>query len=308
MSVYFFQNKKFPKDSSFNSEKGVAFEVEGIFVASALDRDLIMCDDSTGKTLKDWVEKCFGDTCPVESDYVPGTFYKRIWRPVVSGGNFYKAISQERLNESFVSLKILLDRLEELFETVEPTEENKKVYGYKIREIILLACTEVESSWSAILKENQYLSKKGYFTTNDYVFLARPMLLDSYELSLQSYLNFSSFNPFENWNSDQPTKSLSWYDAYNYTKHDREKNLKYATLENAIKSVGSVIVMFHAQFGFNFGAFDKKLDIIRNVFRVVAVGLKKYEKEYYIPKFKLERHQPIPTGEWSGINYSFVDY
>jgi hypothetical protein len=74
-----------------------------------------------------------------------------MYRPLASGGSFYRPISQEKVTESFVSLHILLKKLEELFETVEPTEANLTAYGHKIREILLLACMEVESSWSAVL-------------------------------------------------------------------------------------------------------------------------------------------------------------
>lgn len=320
MSVIFFQNKYFPKvkfghdfqgESDFCHKAGVALNIDGIFLASGLNEggNIYSTIESnvSSDTLKDWIAKSFGDINVTESEYIPGTFYKRIWRPLVCVGSFHKAISQKKLNESFVSLRILLNKLEELFKTVEPTTANLKVYGYRIREIILLACMEVESSWSAVLKENEY-SSGNRFTTNDYVKLANPMFLDGYEMSFQSYHNFPPFTPFENWDKGNPTESLSWYDAYNKTKHDREENLKFATLENAVKSVGAAVVMFHAQFGFNFGSgfMDEKNPVIRNIFRIITLGLKKYEKEYYVPKFNLnDEMHPIPSWDWIGINYPF---
>lgn len=320
MSVIFFQNKYFPKvkfghdfqeESDFRHKTGVAFDIDGVFLASGLNEGgniySTLVSNISYSTLKDWVAKSFGDTNSIESKYIPGTFYKRIWRPLVCAGNINKAISQEKLNESFVSLRILLNKLEGLFETVEPTTANLQVYGHKIREILLLACMEVESSWSAVLKENEYFSENR-LTTNDYVKLAAPMFLDGYEMFLQSYPNFPSFTPFKGWDASNPTESLPWYDAYNKTKHDREENLKFATLENAVKSVGVAVVMFHAQFGFNFGLgfMDQKSPIIRNIFRIITPGLKKYEKEYYIPKFELNNEmQPVPSWDWIGINYPF---
>jgi hypothetical protein len=146
--------------------------------------------------------KSFGDTEPTMSEYVPGTFYKRIWRPLACPGSLHSAISQEKLTESFVALRILLSKLETLFETVEPSEPNLPTYGHKIREILLLACMEVESSWSAILKENGY-SPGRRFTTNDYVKLSGPMLLDGYTLFLQSYPSFPEFAPFKDWNASE---------------------------------------------------------------------------------------------------------
>lgn len=320
MSVIYFQNKYYPnaKSSSdfkqkisFFHERGVAFQGENAFFASGLNEGgSLHFVNNPDVTLKNWVAKSFGDTESIESDYCPGTFYKRIRRPLVCVGNLQKTISQEKLTESFVSLKILLNKLEDLFETIEPTTLNLSAYGHKIREILLLACMDVESSWSAVLKENEYSSNK-LLTTNDYVKLRNPMLLDGYELSLQQYPNFPSFVPFGNWDINNPTESLVWYNAYNKTKHDRENNLKFATLNNAIIAVGAAVVMFHAQFGSRFGlGYEQKNLLISNVFRTITAGLKKYEKEYYIPKIilqtdSLKNISPVPSWDWSPINYPF---
>lgn len=40
--------------------------------------------------------------------------------------------------------------------------------------------------------------------------------------------------PFSTWDSKQPTQSLQWYAAYNFTKHDREANLNKATLNDLV--------------------------------------------------------------------------
>jgi hypothetical protein len=257
--------------------------------------------------LKDWVAKTFGDSNPIESAYVPGTVHKRIFKPVACG-SFYRAIHQEQFTEAFVSLRILLNKLEGLFEVLEPAAANLSAYGHKIREILLLACMEVESSWSAVLKENGY-SSSGQLTTNDYVKLLTPMLLDSYQLSLQSYPQFPSFEPFGGWDVATPTKSLTWYDAYNKTKHDRETNLKFATLQNAVHAVGAAVVMFHAQFGFQFGptGTDQKGPVIRNIFRIVT-HLNKHSQECYIPKLEVLANAsptPTPSFDWTEVNCSF---
>ncbi len=320
MSVVYFENKYYPKirsgsdfseERSFLHERGVALEGEGGFFASGLNEGgLAHFIGNPSVTLKEWVTGSFGDTAPVESSYVPGTCYKRIWRPLVCVGTLSKTISQEKLYDSFVSLRMLLNKLEDLFETLEPSEANLSAYGHKIREILLLACMEVESSWSAVLKENGY-SPAGRLTTNDYVKLLEPMLLDGYELSLQSYPHFPPFTPFKDWDVSNPTGSLPWYDAYNKTKHDREEELKLATLSNAVMAVGAVVVMFHAQFGLNFGTgvFDQKSPIIRNIFRIVTTGFKKYERAFYIPRMTLQAGTPpTPTPDWNWdlVNYPFA--
>jgi hypothetical protein len=306
MKVLFFENKFFPK-----GKQGSKFDQDFFFASGVNHGGEVHCVPIPGSTftdLNDWVAKSFGDTQPKESDYVLGTFYKRMWRPVACGGRPNHILYQEKLNESFVSLRILLTKLENLFETIEPNKDNLLVYGHKIREVILLACMEVESSLAAVLKENAYISS-ARLTTNDYVKLLAPMFLDAYQLSLQSYPSFPSFTPFAGWDLNNPTTSLGWYDAYNKTKHDREENLKSATLENAVYAVGASVVMFHAQFGLNFGTgfFDQKSPLIRNIFRIIT-KFEKYEKEFYIPKFELQsesgKASPMVL-DWTALNYQF---
>lgn len=299
----------FRKELPFVQERGVAFEGEGGFYASRINEGgSVQFIRNPPIPLKEWVIKSFGDTEPVEIDYVPGTCYKRIWRPLVCTGTLHKTISQEKLNDSLVSLRILLSKLEDLFETVEPSANNSSAYGHKIREILLLACMEVESSLSAVLKENNY-SSPGRLTTNDYVKLLEPMLLDGYELSLQSHPNFPPFSPFKGWEVKHPTGSLTWYDAYNKTKHDREDELKLATLGNAVMAVGAAVVVFYAQFGLHFatGVFDQKSLLIRNIFRLVTLDFKKYDMQFYIPKMTLQTGlSATPSPEWNVVDYPFL--
>jgi hypothetical protein len=98
---------------------------------------------------------------------------------------------------------------------------------------------------------------------------------------------------------------LSWYDAYNKTKHDREDNLNVGTLDNAVKAVGAAVVMFYAQFGFSFGTGfdDQRNALIRSIFRIVTTGLKKYEKEYYIPN--VQESGEMAPGDWVALDYNF---
>jgi hypothetical protein len=315
MAVLFFNNTYYPKakrgsdfdqEFPYQQERGVAFQNGDSFFAISLnnggDPHFFQIPSNSSITLKEWVSKSFGDANPTESAYLPGTFYKRIWRP--GGPGYGKTTSQEKLTQSFVSLRILLNKLEELFETIEPAQSNLSAYGHRIREVILLACMEVESSFAAVLKENNYPSN-GRLTTNDFVKACSPMLLDGYELSLQQYPEFPSFKPFKDWNTKQPTESLIWYDAYNKTKHDREENLKLGSLNNAVVSVGAAVVMFHAQYGMYFGppSHDHKSPFIRSIFKVTTVGFDSYAKDCYIPKLVLPLGSAFP--EWTSINYPF---
>jgi hypothetical protein len=318
--VLYFQNKFFPNVKSgnnfeteytFNHKNGVAFDNEQAFFASGLNEGgyihFAPIPNVSFQNLKSWVAQSFGDANPIEVKNIPGKCYKRMWRPLVCTGSLTQTVSQEKRNESFIALRILLNRLEDIFETVEPTESNSSVYGHKIREILLLACMEVESSWSAVLRENNYVTTKRNLDTTDYIKLNKPMLLDGYELKLRAYPNFRTFTPFKDWDANKPTQSLDWYDAYNQTKHNREENLKLSTLDNAIKAVGAAVVMYHAQFGFRSGLTENSDQEIRNFFNIITVGFEKYEKDYYIPKIDLNLtlKKATPVGDWEQIDYPF---
>jgi hypothetical protein len=69
------------------------------------------------------------------------------------------AIDARAMTQSFIALKLLLTKMQDVFETVEPGELNLQTYGHKIRELLLLAAMEVEASWAAALKAKEPLHK-----------------------------------------------------------------------------------------------------------------------------------------------------
>ena len=182
---------KQPLEPGQQYERGVAFRHENIFCAMDLNINQgIVLSGAADGVLRDWIGKNFGDTNPVESECPQGIYYKRIWRPYWPGP-IYRSVSQardgEKISESMVALRILFNKLEELFETIEPGQDNLSAYGHKTREVLLLACMEVESSWTAVLKENGY-PQRPTWNTNDYVKLLGPMFLDGYKVSLRQIL------------------------------------------------------------------------------------------------------------------------
>lgn len=321
MKLLLFDNKYFPnakrglgfeQDFSFNHERGLAFVNDGIFFACGIrhggEVHFLKVENTSFPFLKKWVSESFGDNNPFEIEYDLGTYYKRIWRPIATPvGGFPPNLYIKEKNSSFISLKILLNKLEDLFETIEPDSSNLSAYGHRIREILLLACMEVESSWTAVLRENGY-EKKGDFTTKDFAKLQNAMLLDGYELILDSYPDFPLVVPFENWDIEKPTQSLSWYDAYNKVKHNREVNLEYATLKNTVDAVGAAVVMFYAQFSaFPLNYHSQKNSILMGVLKINTRRMDRHEKSFYIPNIKIEgsNTKPIASNEWIPVNFKF---
>lgn len=249
-------------------------------------------------SLKAWIQGIFCDPEPKESDYRPGTAYKRIWRSLNTPGNLNKAIDESAMNQSSVALKLLLTKMEDIFETVEPSQTNLQTYGHKIRELLLLASMEVEASWAAVLKANGYAGDR--WRTSDYVKLLAPMLLDSFSLKLRSYPAFPVIAAFKGWDALRPTKSLGWYDAYNQTKHNREENLGLATLERAVNAVGAAVIMFHGQFGHSYQQNIEGSSHVRGIFNL-SIDSSMYPTACYIPNAE----GGTKAREWEMLNYPF---
>jgi hypothetical protein len=150
------------------------------------------------------------------------------------------------LQGQLASLRQLLERI---FRYVHPEGPNLESYGHETRNLLILACTEVEASFQAILNANGY--PKTRLTTTDYVLLKDAMKLDAYGFGLPSYPWLSTIKPFESWSSSAPTQSLFWYNAYNNVKHNREDHFSEATLTAAVNAVCACAILVRSQFGFN---------------------------------------------------------
>ena len=107
---------------------------------------------------------------------------------------------------SRTSLKNLCIDMGDIFRRVEPDKINADtIYGHEIRNLLALACMEVESSWRAVLKANHYTTAGGKagspprYSTNDYVKLAGPLRLREYAVQLSGHHKIDPFAPFAGW-------------------------------------------------------------------------------------------------------------
>lgn len=196
---------------------------------------------------------------PLELD--PGQYYPRMARPPYLNLERFPAASpgtKEDANIIAISLgqlSVLTRQLAEICQTAHPSESTLDIYGHTIRNLLILACTEVESHWRGVLVANGI--KKEKFTTSHYVEILAPLQLDKYSLRYPYFPWLNTRRPFHGWDADAPTKSLSWYDAYNSVKHDREKNFTRATLGHAFDAVSACAVMMLAQYGYGIIGWDE---------------------------------------------------
>jgi hypothetical protein len=244
------------------------------------------------------------------SSYPPGSqghettvgaseFYPRIWR----GWTFETArdvtvpeVSKSRylgnLISSLEQVESLFDSLAKLFRVAHPAPDNLDAYGGAIRELMILAATEVEAQWKGVLVANNYPCDKP-LRTNDYCKLLSAMRLDQYTVKLLRYPDVGDLTPFSGWNASAPTQSLPWYDAYNAVKHDREANFAKAQLGHAINAVAGCVVMLAAQFG------EPALR---------TYGLEKMFQFVKLPCWEPEHWyfgSDDPTENWTAVNYPF---
>lgn len=206
---------------------------------------------STYKTLKDWVEFYFDAKNIQSMTSNVGESVEGVWRPALFYyEDTYKALNtsepERRLSEQ--ALRVLLEKLDDLFLYIEPDTISLDTYSHKIRELLILACTEVENFWSYFIKLSGTAPTGRNYTTQDYIKLKDKLFLPEFQFTLRSYVSLPAIRPFLTWNTTSPTASLPWYDAYNKTKHDRANHFSAATLSNALSAVVASLVLYIVRF------------------------------------------------------------
>jgi len=165
------------------------------------------------------------------------------------GGNPDKSLKAlEDRTTSSGQLHALIVQLEQVCRVVHPKNNNFTAYGHDLRNILLVACTEVEAQCKSIRRANGRNEKKAR-SMEHYFLLNEAMKLDEYVVSLSYYPWLEPLKPFQGWLPERASQSLPWYDAYNKVKHDREACFSRATLANALSAVTACFVMLCAQYG-----------------------------------------------------------
>jgi hypothetical protein len=165
-------------------------------------------------------------------------------------------------------------RLAEVILYVSCHEDNFGTYSIKIENLFVDICAFFDSlcqtfivdqvtqkynfiNQSSINKFSSKVSGKVFFTMDDYKkLLEKEFDLSSKEINLNIYEDYFQFNtkmlyepsniigykikPFDNWANQ---KSLKWWSAFTKLKHNRLANIKEATLEQTIYSLGATYII-----------------------------------------------------------------
>lgn len=277
---------------------GYAYETDSHFVhlygkdygLNTISVGLTVIEGKSG-TLTDWVTRVFGAENILTLSQAIGNTVENIWRPsLYYAQDIQKALKidpyEQRAAEQ--ALRVLIDKLDDLLLYIEPTQSGLSAYGHKSRELLILACTEVENLWTSIFKKSGISPQNSrMFTTQDYVKLLPAAALKEFNISYKNYSGIRDFQPFSQWNASQPTQSLSWYDAYNKTKHDRNTSFNAATLENVLDAISANVAMFCARFG-PFSLLHDNNTLSSLINQHFQISLKDSDPStYYIPRITL---------------------
>jgi hypothetical protein len=188
------------------------------------------------------VVKPFYRTCRQLAD---GTYQKGGHGRYVSDPRF--AIAGPQYVRAFLLIqKDLLN----LFDYVEPADVNLNCYSYRIHELHMRVCIEVEANCKAILTENGYVNSivaPNFWTMNDYRKLNATHHLSSYEVRMPHWHGTQhTRTPFAQWTAAHG--GLSWYQAYNSAKHDRHNEFPKANFEALLSAMSGLVAILSSQF------------------------------------------------------------
>jgi hypothetical protein len=239
--------------------RGYAYETDTHFVHVygsgdglwAISPGLTVSEGKQGN-LTDWIANQFGAEDIESSSCDVGETVEGVWRPgIFFDTNMLAGLGQNQveLRSAEQRLLLLIQRLDEVLLYIEPSPQSLETFGQKTRELLILACTDVEAQWKYYL-DNAGVTPAGQgFRTNDYVRLKDPLFLSEYEVSFPRHSALAPIRPFLTWNAAMPTQSLPWYNQYNQTKHDGLNRLSSATVLACIEAVAASIAMFSVRFG-----------------------------------------------------------
>jgi hypothetical protein len=179
--------------------------------------------------------------------------YKRTCRQLADGSYASNGNSSYIIHNDFAfdpqhyirAYSIIQKDLIHLFEYIEPCDQNLDTISFRTHELLMRTCIEVEANFTAILKENIY-SKEKHLNISDYKLINKTHRLSSYKIKLPVWKGEKNERtPFAEWNE---SPSLTWYQAYNKSKHDRHNNFNQATFDNLLNAVAGLVVILSSQF------------------------------------------------------------
>ncbi|EOX1815494.1 hypothetical protein ACPDXT_003382 [Vibrio cholerae] len=177
---------------------------------------------------------------------------------------------------------MLQDDLQQVFEFVEPSDTNMNTHSFRIHELLMRTCIEIEANFRAILKENIYTPldrngnprKEKSWNIIDFKKVDKTHRLSSYKVQYPVWEGAHfMFEPFKAWRS---SNSLSWYQAYNASKHDRHDNFRQASFENLLNAFAALQILITAQFKTESFSATRSLGVNTDSYHTLNSGIGDY--------------------------------
>lgn len=225
--------------------------------------------------IEDVLEKGFEYTIINKKEIDVGVKFANIWKPFMQEHLLAELnFDIPTLYRAKRNLSILIQKLQEILLFIEPSSKCLQTYSHKIKELLILSCTELENSFKFYnIGKNE--------RTSDYVQLLKFVDLSKYKISLIGYEDAYKGCPFEFWTSENPTKSIPWYYAYTQIKHNSDKYFSLATLENCINAIMANIIMFVIRYSAKY--LYKENDVCSNLIGTHFDFRIENSLDFYIP-------------------------
>lgn len=180
--------------------------------------------------------------------------YYRIYRPFYlnsEGIQQWSYIEDTRncasKNQLIRVYQIIESEVINFFQYVEPNTKNEDTFSLHLYHLLVKICIEIENNFKGIIQANDYNKNPSNYDITDYFKLNKYLKLNEYRTNNCYYSLIGTEAPYEEWHTTS-YKPLTWYQAYNNVKHNRETNLHVANLKNVLSALTGLYVLLYAQF------------------------------------------------------------
>ena len=165
--------------SLLDQRRGYAYEHDGRFLHIfgrsgqlwTISSGLTFFEKTNG-TIEDWAKQTFSARNVTMMQLPAGTVVDGVWRPGLNWEDqIFQALGTDRIARRGAeqALHGLVERLADLLLYIEPGGAGLGSYGPKSRELLILACTEVETTWTHYMGLASATAPKNGFNTGHYV-------------------------------------------------------------------------------------------------------------------------------------------
>jgi len=138
--------------------------------------------------------------------------------------------------------KIEID-LQRFLKDVPYCNEHEKVWSPCLANVILEACSILDSVWRFSALQSPCVKSKDLGIRKYFQYFGQEL---GPRWTILREMEPVQIKPFDNWNKSSYTAKdyddLDWWNTHNKLKHDRIKNIKEATLNSAITAVGGLFL------------------------------------------------------------------